>query len=164
MKKSIFLICLTALVLTSCENFLKGSDVRSQLEEAIEIANASPITFIVTADEGSGTLKTLTLQLKKKNTFDLVFEPADTYRFIKWEVLDRATKEPVEGILKFDDETNPETKGTAVAPREGLEIHAKCILQPAVVSINPSPSEQNQVNTAIKSSLICLSMILPLIM
>ncbi|MBO4534204.1 MAG: hypothetical protein IKX70_04720 [Treponema sp.] len=150
MKKSVFLICIAALFFTSCENFLKGSDVKNQLEEAIEIANASPVTFIVTADEGSGTLKTLTLQLKKKNTFDLVFEPAETYRFIKWEVLDRATKKPVEGVLTFEDETNPETKGTAVSPREGLEIHAKCILQPAVVSVNPSPSGQNQINAAIK--------------
>lgn len=150
MKKSLFFICLTALVLTSCENFLKGSDLRDQLEEAIEIANTSPVTFIVTADENSGTLKTFTLQLKKKNTFDVVFEPAETYKFIKWEVLDRTTKEPVEGILKFDDETNPETKGIAIAPREGLEIHAKCLLQPAVVSVNPSPQGQNQVNAAIR--------------
>ena len=150
MKKSVLLICIATLFFTSCENFLKGSNVRNELEEVIEIANASPVTFIVTADEGSGTLKTLTLQLKKKNTFDLVFEPAETYRFIKWEVLDRATKKPVEGVLAFEDETNPETKGTAVSPREGLEIHAKCILQPAVVSVNPSPSGQNQINAAIK--------------
>lgn len=150
MKKSLFFICLTALVLTSCENFLKGSDLRDQLEEAIEIANTSPVTFIVTADENSGTLKTFTLQLKKKNTFDVVFEPSETYKFIKWEVLDRTSKEPVEGILKFEDETNPETKGIAIAPREGLEIHAKCLLQPAVVSISPDPAGQNQVSDAIK--------------
>ena len=75
MKKSFFLICLAALVLTSCENFLKGSNVRNELEEVIEIANASPITFIVTADEGSGTLKTLTLQLKKKIPLTLFLSP-----------------------------------------------------------------------------------------
>ena len=46
MKKSVLLICIAALVLTSCENFLKGSNVRNELEEVIEIANASPMQNI----------------------------------------------------------------------------------------------------------------------
>ena len=36
----LFLFC-------SCDNFLKGSDTRELLEEAIEIANSNPVTYYV---------------------------------------------------------------------------------------------------------------------
>ena len=137
MKKSIFLICLTALVLTSCENFLKGSDVRNQLEEAIEIANTSPVTFNIIPDENTGTAIPSQLRLKKKEKFEISFIPSGSYSFVKWEVLDKTTMEPVEGVLEFEDEYSPETKGVVLAPREGLIIYPKCIMQPAVADVSP---------------------------
>ena len=45
MKKTfIFTTILAALVLTSCENFLKAKDVQSQIEESIAYANADQYT------------------------------------------------------------------------------------------------------------------------
>ncbi len=150
MKKSIFLICLTALVLTSCENFLKGSNVRNELEEVIEIANTSPVTFNIIPDENTGTAIPSQLRLKKKEKFEISFIPSGSYSFVKWEVLDKTTMEPVEGVLEFEDEYSPETKGVVLAPREGLIIYPKCIMQPAVADISPSLEDNNYANISIK--------------
>ncbi|MBO4533158.1 MAG: hypothetical protein IKX70_04645 [Treponema sp.] len=141
-KKSLLagaLIFIAALFLTSCENFLKGGSIRKDLEEAIEIANTNPVTIYIEAEEGSGTVTPTQLRLKKKETFDLRYKPASSWRFIKWEVRDRNTKEVVTDVIQFDDETALETKGRVLDPREGLEIYAKAVILPEVVSVVPDP-------------------------
>jgi hypothetical protein len=140
----------TVLLFTSCENFLKGANVRQELEEAIEIANASPVTYYVIADQGSGTVTPNQLRLKKKETFDIMFVPNDDWKFICWEVLDRDSGEVVEDSIKFADAKALETKGTVLATRENLMIHPKCIKLPAVVSYTPAvETETNYANTPI---------------
>jgi hypothetical protein len=59
------------LLLTSCENFLKGADVKTQLDEAIEIANSSPILYHIIADKDSGTVSPSQATLKKKQSVNL---------------------------------------------------------------------------------------------
>ena len=121
-KKSLLagaLIFIAALFLTSCENFLKGASIRKDLEEALEIANANPVTIYVEAEEGSGTVTPTQLRLKKKETFELRYKMNDSWRFIKWEVRDRYTKEPVPDAISFYDETAFETKATLIDPKEG---------------------------------------------
>ena len=141
---------ITVLLFTSCENFLKGANVRQELEEAIEIANASPVTYYVIADQGSGTVTPNQLRLKKKESFDIMFVPNDDWKFICWEVLDRDSGEVVEDSIKFADAKALETKGTVLATRENLSIHPKCIKLPAVVSHTPSvDTEKNYANTPI---------------
>lgn len=129
------LIC---LALTSCENFLNGEDIKDKIVEEIEIANTNPTTFYVEADEGSGTVNPSQLRLKKNETFDVMFRPAESWQFIKWEVVDRETKEPVSDIIKFENETALETKGKLLNPKENLEIHPKAMLLPAVTDVIPS--------------------------
>ena len=85
---------------TSCENFLNGEDIKDLIVEEIEIANTSPVTFYVEADEGSGTVNPSQLRLKKKENFDVLFKINKGYLFQKWEVVDRNTGEPVENIIK----------------------------------------------------------------
>ena len=123
---------------TSCENFLNGEDIKEKIIEEIEIANTNPTTFYVEADEGSGTVNPSQLRLKKNETFDVMFKPAESWQFIKWEVVDRETKEPVSGIIKFENETALETKGKLLNPKDNLEIHPKAILLPAVTEVIPS--------------------------
>lgn len=123
---------------TSCENFLDGQNIKDQIIEEIEIANTNPTTFYVEADEGSGTVNPSQLRLKKNETFDVMFKPAESWQFIKWEVVDRETKEPVSGIIKFENETALETKGKLLNPKDNLEIHPKAILLPAVTEVIPS--------------------------
>ena len=134
------------LLFTSCENFLKGANVRQELEEAIEIANASPVTYYVIADQGSGTVTSNQLRLKKKESFDIMFIPNDGWKFIGWEVLDRDTDEVVENSISFKDAKALETKGTVLAARENLYIHPKCVMLPTMIS--HSPNDENQANYA----------------
>ena len=130
------------LTLSSCENFLKGANVKEELSEAIEIANSKPVTIVVTVDENTGTATQTSLSLKKKQSFDIMFKPSGEWQFIKWEVRNRDTQELVPDAITFDDEYALETKGTLVKPQERLEIHPLCILQPAVIQITPDIIEQ----------------------
>lgn len=130
--------------LTACNNFLNADQVKDEILEAIEIANSSPVTFYVTADDDSGTVTPTQLRLKKKEKFDVLFKPANNYIFQKWEVLDKTTLEPIEGIIKFKDETALETSGIVLEARENLIIHPKCILQPAVISHTPASATEIQ--------------------
>ena len=57
--------CIAILTLASCENFLKGANVREELSETIEIANSKPVTIVVTVDENTGTATQTSLSLKK---------------------------------------------------------------------------------------------------
>ena len=124
-------------MLTSCENFLKATQIKSEIEEAIEIANSSPVTYYVIADNNSGTVTPTQLRLKKKETFDVMFIPADGYQFVCWEVLDRTTNEPVTDSIKFNEPEKLETKGSVLEAKENLVIHPKCRLVPKVSSITP---------------------------
>lgn len=135
------LIC---LAFTSCENFLDGQNIKDQIIEEIEIANTNPVTFYVTADENTGTVTPTQLRLKKKETFEVLFSPSNNYIFQKWEVLDRSTGEPIEGVIKFKNETALETSGLVLVARENLMIHPKCLLQPAVVSHTPANAAEIQ--------------------
>ena len=141
---------LCVLFLASCDNFLKGSNIRQDLAEAIEIANTQPTTFFVLIDEGSGTASAGQLRLKKKESFDIMFTPSSEWKFLYWEVVDRTTSEPVEDIIKFAGKDLPETKGTVIQTRENLALHPKCIKLPAVVSHTPAvETETNYANTPI---------------
>ena len=143
------LLCILALFTTSCENFLKGANIREELEEAIEIANANPVSIFITPDENAGIAVPNQIQAKKNQTFMLTFQPSKNYEFIKWEVLNRKTREPVENVVKIEDETALETKATILKAVENLLIYPKCVLVPAVSEITPNPSGQNSINTPI---------------
>ena len=129
------LICIVICI--SCKNFMNAASVKREIEEAIEIANSNPVTYYVTADKASGTVTPEQLRLKKKETFDIKFTPADYWSFLGWEVLDRTTGEPVTNSLLFEDSTNIEAKGKVIEPRENLEIHAKCVQIPCITGYYP---------------------------
>ena len=136
------LICIAFLSVvfqfTSCENFLKASEIKAEIEEAIEIANSNTITYYVIADNNSGTVNPSQFRLKKKEKFDVMFIPADGWEFVCWEVLDRETNAIVTDSITFENPEKLETKGTVVIPKENLVIHPKCRLVPKVVSITPA--------------------------
>ncbi len=138
-----------SIVLTSCENFLKGADTKKQLDEAIEIANKSPVTYYVTAEQDSGIVSPTQFRAKKKETFEIMFTPAEGWEFVSWQVLDRTTGEEVTDAIKFEDETALETKGTILNFRENLKIHAKCIKAPLVMDAEPHTKQAVSTGTQI---------------
>ena len=129
------------IALSACNNFMNAANTAQQIQEAIEIANSNPVTVYVRADEGTGTVSTAQLRLKKKETFDIFFRPATGWEFVEWEVLNRQSGEPVTDAIEFKDKTALETKGTVLQPLEGLEIHPKCRLLPAILQVTPDPSK-----------------------
>ncbi len=130
-------VCIVMLLLTSCENFLKANQVKSEIEESIEIASSSPILYHIIADKDSGTVSPSQATLKKKQSVNLLFTPADGWSFICWEALDRTTGEPVPDAIKFENPQKLETKATILKPTENLMIHPKCNLVPKVIEITP---------------------------
>ncbi len=130
----------------SCENFLNGDDIKDEITETIEIANSSAVTYHIIADKDSGTVTPAQIHGKKKETFEIMFTPADNWKFLNWEVLDRTSGELVPGVLSFSDETKTETKVTILSQKENLMIHPKCLLLPAVSEIFPpyNPGGYNQ--------------------
>lgn len=125
------------LLLTSCENFLKANQVKSEIEESIEIANSSPILYHIIADKDSGTVSPSQATLKKKQSVNLLFTPAEGWNFICWEALDRTTGELLPDAIKFENPQKLETKATILNPRQNLMIHPKCNLVPKVIDISP---------------------------
>ena len=130
-------VCIAVLLLTSCENFLKATQVKEEIEEAIEIANSSPILYHIIADKDSGTVSPSQATLKKKQSVNLLFTPADGWSFICWEALDRNTNEPVPDAIQFENPQKLETKAVIIKPAENLMIHPKCQLVPKVIEITP---------------------------
>lgn len=131
-------ICIVTLLLTSCENFLKAGEIKAEIEESIEIANSKPILYHIIADKDSGTVSPSQATLKKKQSVNLLFTPAEGCTFIRWEVRDRSSGELVPDAIKFDNPKDPETKALIVRPRENLMICPKCTLVPAVIQITPA--------------------------
>ena len=123
---------------TSCENFLKGADVRKDLEEAIEIANTQPVTYYVTTEKGAGTVIPQSINVKKKENFQLKFTLEENWKFICWQAVDKETGEVLENAVYFENPQSTETKAYIITPNENIQIYAKCIQYPAVVSIEPS--------------------------
>ena len=144
-------LCFLAF-LTSCENFLKGANIRDDLAEAIEIANSTPMTINVMVDEGAGTVTPTQLQLKKLEKFEIEYKPAESYRFIEWEVLDaQANYLPMPYGINFDNKTAVKTTGQLLLkPHKSynLVIHPKTVKVPSIVSVKPDSSNSASSNFA----------------
>lgn len=149
-KKSFLLGTVSlALLFTSCENFLKAHDTAEQIKEAIEIANSNPTTIYIEAEKDSGTVTPAQVRVKKHETFEMKFTPADNWKFIGWEVLDSKTNKAVTDAVNFDDATKLEAKARLLKPVDNLVIKAKCLLLPAVISSTPSTTQAAFANTPI---------------
>ncbi len=137
------------MILTSCENFLNGGETARQIQEAIEIANSDPTTIYIEAEKDSGTVTPPQVKVKKKESFDLSFNPADDWKFIAWEVLDRTSGEVLDDVIKFDDASKLSVTGTLLKPTENLLIRPKSLRLPSIVSVTPAFPEISYSNAAI---------------
>ena len=137
------------MILTSCENFLNGGETARQIQEAIEIANSDPTTIYIEAEKDSGIVTPTQVKVKKKESFDLSFNPADDWKFIAWEVLDRTSGEVLDDVIKFDDASKLSVTGTLLKPTENLLIRPKSLRLPSIVSVTPAFPEISYSNAAI---------------
>lgn len=133
-------LCIACFMAVSCDNLFDGADIKKELEEAIQINNSDPVTVYVQADDGAGSILSQTpLRLRKRESFELNFKPDNSYVFIKWEVLDRTTRQPVANAVIFEDENSVETKGQLLEAKSNLLIHAKTSVIPAIIDVKPEP-------------------------
>ncbi len=133
-----FLIVLLVL-LSSCENFMKGSSVKDELNRLVEEANSPDVELYFYSDSKEGVVAPNGIVSHRKGqTFPIVFIENSGYRFLRWEVLDRKTMEPVTDALVFENPGARETKATLVRTVENLYIHPVCVELPRVVSFYPA--------------------------
>ncbi|MBR6340673.1 MAG: fibronectin type III domain-containing protein [Treponema sp.] len=131
-KTNLFaLLAVTLFTFISCENFLKGEDVKNEIVNAIEYNNAFSYDIKVEALSGSGTIKTpVTGEVTKKvtDTFTVRFEPASDYTFIKWEAIvpDLKSGEKVSDYIEFTDESSLETTVKLKKPKNSILIQPVC--------------------------------------
>ena len=130
----------------SCDNFLKGANIKRELDDAIEIANSKPVTIYVTVEQGSGSVNVERVSAKRKQSFDLVFTPSSSWQFVRWEVYDRQTGQRLDDAISFENPLSPDTKFTVTKALENLEIRPRCLL----VQVTPEAASKNWANIPIK--------------
>lgn len=88
-------LCIVCL-LSSCDNFLKGSKNREALERLIEYANTEKYKIKVDAPKGSGIVTKPAAgeaDVKPSDSFDLSFNSESDSQFLRWEAYNSLTDE-----------------------------------------------------------------------
>lgn len=146
-RSSVWVLAFVCSILFfSCDNFLKGANIKRELDDAIEIANSKPVTIYVTVEPGSGSVNVERVSAKRKQSFDLVFTPSSSWQFVRWEVYDRQTGQCLDDAISFENSLSPDTKFTVTKALENLEIRPRCLL----VQMTPEASSKNWANIPIK--------------
>ena len=136
------LLCAAALLLVSCENFLKGQETAEQIQAAITYANSDFTLIKVKPQKGTGNVvKPAGGEALQKPTdvFDLVFEPTSDYEFVTWEVSSKSVtdNQMLLNYIQIDDPNNAETTVTFRRPLEDIIITPVVVRRPKILSYSP---------------------------
>ena len=104
-----FLICLG---FTSCENFMKSTEVKKEIIEAIDYNNAKSISVLVQSEPGEGTTVPAGYYSAKQGyEFEISFSETPGFSFEKWAAYTTDNKKTLvtEGVF-FEDPTSATTK------------------------------------------------------
>ena len=151
MKKTNLFALLTVTLFTfiSCENFLKGEDVKNEIVNVIEYNNAPSYPINVELfNDSDGKIKTpATGEVTKKVTdvFTVRFEPAANHTFIRWEadVKGLNAGEKIVDYIEFEDPESLETKVTfKKASSKVIVLRPVCPENLDVINFNLSDSEK----------------------
>lgn len=152
---------LAALTLSSCENFLKGADVKKDLDKAIAYANAKSCTVYVKSDTDMGSfLSSGEKECRVGFSFELVFTVNKEYYSFKslkavsindqtksrsdyvQFTLNEAESDPSKGIYRVNATLLKEANDILIVP--------DCISYLRVVSYSPSFTDLNAVGVPIE--------------
>lgn len=89
------IISLCLLLLSSCDNFLEGADVKAQIEDAIAYNNATSYKIKIDYPESSGVIRSPAggvVSKKVTDSFNIRFDPSSDYEFICWKIIDNVSK------------------------------------------------------------------------
>ena len=153
MKKLLYfllslMLSLSVVVLTSCENFMDGSDVQSHFEELIDIANAKSYTIIVSQDEAMGSfLSSGDKDCKVGYTIDLQFTVnSENYIYKGLEAVSKnnQTRSRADCVEFIETSSEVEEKNgiykvqvKLLKDADDVMIKPKCVLIPKVTEITP---------------------------
>ena len=144
-----FTLCviLTGLtfLFTSCDNFMKATSTKEELERALEYANADSYSITVDYKENTGTVRSPVGGVADKKVYDVFsvyFEPSSQYAFVSWKIVDSATgKELKNGdYLKLESISDKETTCTFMKkPEAGMKLCLCPVLaeRPQIISFSP---------------------------
>ncbi len=122
------IISLCLLLLSSCDNFLEGADVKAQIEDAIAYNNAQSYTIKIDYPESSGVIRSPAggvVSKKVTDSFNIRFDPSSDYEFICWKIIDNVSKKEFKNgeylTLEHLDLTETDCHFTK-APAQGMEL------------------------------------------
>lgn len=132
-------------VLTSCDNFLKGAEIKEEIESQIAYANAPAYKIRVEYPQGCGVIKSPAggeIEKKVTDRFNVSLDTDSDWEFIRWKIVDFSTKEEIPDgtYLKLESPDMPETECTFVsAPNEGMDLCLEAVLaeRPQILSCTP---------------------------
>lgn len=136
--------------MTSCDDFLKAKETRAEIEKAIDYANAPVYSIKVEADKDSGIITKPAAgeaRVKVTDTFNLSFHSEQDYQFIKWEVYNEATNQPIENglYLQIEDPKKIDTNCSVLSyPNDSnikLAVRAIAAERPQIILARPQYSE-----------------------
>jgi hypothetical protein len=88
-------ILLLVILLSSCQHFLDGAEIKKSIEDQIAYSNAPSFTITVDAPMGTGIVKTPAggqTEKKVTDTFAVNFEAGSDYAFVRWQIVDSTSK------------------------------------------------------------------------
>ena len=132
------MICI--VLFASCENFLTGGAVKTEIEDKIAYNNAKEISVLIKPEEGTGSTVPSGNHIAKKGyNFDVSFSENPAYSFIKWKAVtaDKAQSPVTEGVV-FENASSPVTKVKITNDTVAIRIIPECAERIAV-SGEPSP-------------------------
>ncbi len=136
--------------MTSCDDFLKAKETRAEIEKAIDYVNAPVYSIKVEADKDSGIITKPAAgeaRVKVTDTFNLSFHSEQDYQFIKWEVYNEATNQPIDNglYLKIEDPKKIDTNCSVLSyPNNSniqLAVRAIAAERPQIILARPQYSE-----------------------
>ena len=141
------LFCIV-IMLASCQNFMKGQEIKDEINRIIDYNNAPSYTITIDSDENRGVVKSPAggqTQKKVTDVFTVSFTPSNDYAFFKWKIIDSKTKEefPNGKYLSLESLTEDTTNCTFTsAPESGrqLTLYAVVAKRPRVISNTPQIS------------------------
>ena len=140
------LTCIVSLVITSCDNFLSGGDVKAEIEQAIAYKNAKEISALIQPEVGTGiTVPSGDYTFKLGYDFEVNFTADSSYSFIKWIVVSKEnpdTSAPISEGIVFEDETKPNTKVKITNDTTALRLIPLCVKRIAVSEESPKYESQ----------------------
>lgn len=157
MNKKLRNICMYGGILllsifTGCKNFLNGSDILTELENAIEYTNAPTFTVLIASTDGSGSFLTGNGEknLKVGDSVEVEFKVSDAWQFQKWIAVDKDDQSKnLTNYIKFSDSTSTKTTVTLLTECENILVMPKCVERLKITSYSPDSQNEVPYNTDI---------------